>query len=118
MATDEDFRQFFNADPPPIWLGLAYEDEGQLVAFGSVLWMEWGQAVGFYHCKRAISKFTMQRVAKNVIRTLKSVGEPALYAVPDKNVVGSQHWLRRLGFSRTGFVPPGYDDEVWKLDLR
>lgn len=115
-ATAADFLAFFNASPPPIWMGLVYEENGP-VAFGTIVWESWGHAIAFFHCRRAISKFTMQRVVKRVFRILRDVGEPAIYGVPDMKIPGAEKWMRRLGFQPTGFVPPGYTDEVWRLDL-
>lgn len=117
VATDTDFKSFFHADPPSVWLGMVYEKEEAVVAIGTIVWESFGHAIAFFHCREAISKFTMQRVAKNVFRVLKDVGEPAVYGVPDENIPGAEKWMRRFGFVPTGYVPPGYNHEVWRLDL-
>lgn len=116
-ATAADFQNFFAKPPPPIWLGMLYERDGMAVAIGTVVWEEWGHAICFYHCKEAISKFTMHRVARRVIEVLRKVGEPAVFSVPDRNIPGATTWLQRLGFRPSGYTPPGYDEEVWRLDL-
>lgn len=117
VAGDADFEAFFSSKPPPVWLGIVHEKDGEVTAFGSVVWEEWGHAIVFYHCREKLSRFTMQRAAKRVIGILRSVGEPAVYSVPDKAIPGAETWLERLGFRPTGYVPPGYSDEVWRLDL-
>jgi hypothetical protein len=89
---------------------MVLEDDGELVAFGTVLWDEHGNALGFIDRKAAVSAFVLHRNAKAVLNVLKAVGERALYVGCDEGVPKAEKWLRRLGF-----VPERA--MTWRVDL-
>jgi hypothetical protein len=112
-ATADDFRRFVGGDPPPIWLGLVAEENGEIVGAGVVFWDELGRAWGSYSARRALPPVTMHRAARRVLAALEAVGEPALYTFCSRTIVGAQKWLRRLGFKPLPELTTDPNHPVW-----
>ena len=114
VATAADFREFFGREPPAIWTGLVVEDdEGAIVGAGIVAWDEYGRAWGSYSARRKLPIGIMHRAAKRALSVLETVGEPALYVVCDKTIVGAEDWLQRLGFEPKPEMSAAPQYPVW-----
>lgn len=112
VADDADFISFYNKEPPLLWLGFVAERDGALVGFGTVLWDDWGHALGFIDRREPVSAFTMHRSVLRMLEVLKAVGEPALYVGCDDTVPKAAAWLRRLGFAPIEGTP-----HTWRKEL-
>jgi RimJ/RimL family protein N-acetyltransferase len=113
VATDEDFLAFYRQPVPDDiddWLALLYEEHGRIIAIGGIRRNEHGAACGFVDRRGPISSFTLHRGAKRLLRALKQVGEPAVYALCDDSNTRAAAWLRRLGFKPV-------NDELWQVTL-
>lgn len=112
LATAEDFQRFYGFGAPELWLGVVAEKAGRAVAMGSVVWSEHGQALVFFDRKGEASAFTLHRAARLVFDTLRSVGEPALFATCDASIPNAGRWMEKLGFQRMADT-----ENTWRLDL-
>lgn len=88
---------------PPEWrirepAGWVAERNGRVVAAGTVSWDEWGRAWGWFNRREPVPAVTMHRRAIEMLRLLREVGEPALYAICHVETPGAEKWLKRLGF--------------------
>ena len=114
-ATADDFRAFFECEPPPLWIGVIAEDVlGAIVAAGVVKWDEYGRAWGSYTAKTSLPCRTIHRAARRCLAILESVGEPVLYVYCDKRVDGAERWLDCLGFMPSDLVSPDPNFPVWE----
>lgn len=116
IATDADFLGFYRTEPPPLWIGLVERCGDRITAFGTVIWSENGDALGFVDRRGPVSAFTLHRGARRMMNILKDVGEPALYVACDETVPGAAEWLRRLGFARIEDMPADAPD-TWMVRL-
>ena len=103
-ATPEDVHVMAGGDMRPEWcigapVGFAADRDGELAALGTVTWDRYGRAWGWFNRRGAVSAFVMHRTAIEMLRLLREVEEPALYAICNPAIAGSDKWLRRLGFA-------------------
>jgi len=123
VATVEDFRAYARTAPPPEWcleeriVGYVAEHDGQPVAMGIVTWDKWGRAWGWFEAREPIAVAAMHRRAVKVMRALREVGEPALYAFCLVRAAAAEKWLWRLGFVPDPELTAGHELTVWKCDL-
>lgn len=115
LATNADFRAYYGRDPPSEWIGwvgFVGEAEGAFICFGGVYWNAGCVACGFFDRRGDVPKKSMHQIAVRIMRTLKAVGEKAVYVVCDEDIPGAETWLRRLKF-----LPEPDTPGLWKAEL-
>lgn len=95
LALDALLPQEWRVGEP---VGYAAERDGALVAIGTVTWDRWGRAWGWYNSREQLPAITMHRCAIEMLRMMREVRAPALYAICGLQFAGSVKWLDRLGF--------------------
>jgi len=122
LAGVNEYCAFSGETAPAEWPGikpfvLLAERDGEPVAIGAVSWDQYGRAWGEFGCKEKVSAALMHRTALHVLRMLREVGEPVIYAFCDKQIEGAEKWLRRLGFQIDDGMTTDPERPVWRRDL-
>lgn len=105
MASIDDYRAFYDQEPPAVWLGLTDDD-----AFGVVAWDDHGRAWAFVDARSGLRPVRATRSAWKMLAALRKAGERELWAFCDQ-IPKAERWLRHLGFRPAGVV---YGREVWR----
>lgn len=101
VITPEEFRAFYNQEPPPVYYAVIGYDGDRAIAVGGFQWDAWGRCWGFYDAKEKVSRFTMHRLAKRMLKFARQAGANVA-TVCDWKIEGSERWLRGLGFRPVG----------------
>lgn len=101
LASADDVRAFAGRDTPE-WVvemvAYAAEQDGQLIALGTVFWDAAGRVWVAFDKRGDISAFTMHRLALRTLKHLRDIGTDVIHAECDECIPGADKWLRRLGF--------------------
>jgi hypothetical protein len=125
LASKDDFLRFYGREPPEIWFGLAYEEDGEIVGMGIVHHVVRrlpdgtfrSEAWGSLDAKKPLPALLMHRTAKRTLAALRVAGEPVLYVGCDRKLPKAEKWLRRLGFSIDPELYNDGDVRHWSLRL-
>jgi hypothetical protein len=71
VANELDFLSFYRREPPPIWMGLCVKRGWRVVAFGIVVWNQWGKPCAFFDRRTLVSAFTVHRAAYRILAALR-----------------------------------------------
>ena len=111
LATEADFRAFYDRDPPEAWTAMCGDRGGKIVGMAGVYYDPDGVALGFLDATERPS-FALHRAAKKFLSVMKAVGEKAIYTTCQDNIPRAEEWLTRLGFK---LLPEKIEGErVWR----
>lgn len=111
LATEADFRSFYDRDPPEIWHAMCGDRDGKIVGIAGVVYDDDGIAIGFLDTHERPS-FALHRAAKRFLAVMKAVGEKAIYTSCEDSVPRAEEWLIRLGFKLLPDVVDG--QRLWR----
>lgn len=97
VATDDDFRTFYEREPPEVWHAMCGDRDGIIAGIAGVVYGEDGVAIGFLDATERPS-FALHRAAKRFLAVMKAVGEKAIYTSCEDSIPRAEEWLIRLGF--------------------
>ena len=97
VATESDFRSFYDRDPPELWHAMCGDRDGTIVGMAGVVYGLDGVAMGFLDATERPS-FALHRTAKKFLAVMKAVGETAIYTSCEDSIPRAEEWLIRLGF--------------------
>ena len=110
VATPADWTALTGMAAPGAWIGLAYEEEGRLLALGAAFeatdgrW--WVSVTPGVHRPVAL-----MRGSREVVDTLVRAGVTA-HALANPAVPGAERFLERIGFERSGETIGGH--MIWR----
>ena len=96
LATEDDFREFFQDEPPETWTAIAGVKDGEVIGIGGVTYSD-GVACAFLDTRERPSK-TLHKAALRFFTVMREVGEPVIYTHCDEAIPHAAEWLTRLGF--------------------
>lgn len=111
LATDADFRAFYDKEPPELWTAMCGERDGKIVGIGGIVYSDDGVAMGFMDAYERPS-VALHRAAIRFMTTMRAVKEPVIFTTCQNDIARAGDWLLRLGFKMT---PDIIDDmRVWR----
>lgn len=127
LATPDEFRAFYGREPPEVWIGIPYEEAGEIVAMAVIFHVFRpmpdktirDEAWGTIDARKPLPATVLHRTAKHALAALKTAGEPALYTICRPDTV-AEKWLLRLGFSIDPSLHPEevvYEGKTLKLPV-
>lgn len=112
-ARDEDWQAITGKDAPAHWIGLAYEEHGQLLGLGGLYEAadrRWWATVA----AKARRPVALCKAAREVLETAAKAEVP-VYALADQRIDGAESFLRRIGFKDTDETIEGHRVLIWTL---
>ena len=97
VATEADFRAFYDREPPEVCVLMCGDRDGKIVGMAGVVYGDDGVAIGFLDATERPS-FALHRAAKKFLAVMKAVGEKAIYTSCEEGIPRAEEWLTRLGF--------------------
>jgi hypothetical protein len=98
-ATDDDWRALMSIPVPGYWIGLAYEEDGQLLALGGAyegIDGRWWAAITT-GIKRPVA---LLKAAREILAVAGAAKVP-LYSIANPDIPRADIFLHRLGFKET-----------------
>lgn len=112
VAKRKDFLRYYGTPAPKTFTAMVGERGGEIVAIGGVFY-DGGTAMGFLDAKERPA-LSLHRTAVKFMKTMKAVGEPAIYTACEDTIPRAADWLLRLGFKMTPDTVDGQRIWRWK----
>lgn len=95
----DDIRSFYGREPMFRVRGAAAIVDDDIIGVGGIE-MRPGMAIAFLDVKPEARRYrvALHRAAQLTLATAKRNGLVPIYAFADPEIIGSERWLRRLGF--------------------
>lgn len=121
LATPEDLRTEMGCELDRYlcdqWYGFAAERDGAVVGLGIVSRDQHGRLWVWVNMRERLSAFMLHRAVREHFDGLRDAGVERVYAFCSQSIVGSEKWLRRLGFVAAPELTTDPQHPVWICSL-